>query len=206
MTFALFLAIASIHLGAVMTPGANFLTVTQNALAHSRRSTLFTVLGVVTGSSLYVSAGIIGFAALISQSPLLFNVIRVVGAAYFVYMGWQLLTRKPRLSGLNAVTLTYADLPPTTAYRKGLLTALANPASALYFLSLFTTFIPAESPLSAKVLAGIMLLGITLAWYTVVAFTLSGQHVRRLYQRLELWLNRGFGVLWLGLAVKLLTA
>ena len=206
MDVTLFLAIASIHVGAVMTPGANFLTVTQNALTLARRTSVFTVLGVATGSSLYITAGIIGFAAAISHSPLLYNVIRVVGAAYFISMSWQLLTRRPRLAAGQTVMPVSFDVSRQQAYRRGFLSAIANPASALYFLSLFTTFIPASSSLLTKLLAGVMLLLITLTWYTLVVLTFSDDRVRRLYQRLELWINRVFGLVWLLLAVKLLTA
>ncbi|MBZ0276958.1 MAG: LysE family transporter [Anaerolineae bacterium] len=204
MTSALFLALASIHVAAVMTPGANFLTVTQNALAYSRRSGLLTVGGVATGSSLYITAGIIGFAAVISQAPLIYNGIRVIGALYFAYMGWGLLNRAPRLTRTTAPDTAPLDLSRGGAYRSGFLTAIANPASALYFLSIFTTFIPLSSTMSDKVFAGLMLLTITFTWYTSVALLFSYSRVRALYSRAEIWMNRVFGVVWLLLAVKLL--
>lgn len=204
MNSALFLALASIHIAAVMTPGANFLTVTQNALSYSRRSGLLTVGGVATGSSLYVTAGIIGFAAVISQSPLIYNGIRVVGALYFVRMGWGLLKRTPRLAGIVDSDTPPLDMSYSGAYRSGFMTAIANPASALYFLSIFTTFIPLTSTLSDKVLAGLLLVTITLTWYTSVAMLFSYSRVRALYRQAEIGMNRLFGVIWLLLAVKLL--
>ncbi len=204
MNSALFLALASIHIAAVMTPGANFLTVTQNALTYSRRSGLLTVGGVATGSSLYVTAGIIGFAAVISQSPLIYNGIRVFGALYFTHMGWGLLKRAPRLAGIVDSDTLPLDMSYGGAYRSGFMTAIANPASALYFLSIFTTFIPLTSTLSDKVLAGLLLVTITLTWYTSVAMLFSYIRVRALYRRAEIGMNRLFGVIWFLLAVKLL--
>lgn len=204
MNSALFLALASIHIAAVMTPGANFLTVTQNALAYSRRSGLLTVGGVATGSSLYVTAGIVGFAAVISQFPLIYNGIRIVGALYFARMGWGLLKCAPRLTGLADPGTPPLDMSYNGAYRSGFMTAIANPASALYFLSIFTSFIPLTSTLSDKVLAGLLLVTITLTWYTSVAMLFSYIRVRALYRRAEIGMNRIFGAVWLLLAVKLL--
>jgi threonine/homoserine/homoserine lactone efflux protein len=204
MNSALFLALASIHIAAVMTPGANFLTVTQNALAYSRRSGLLTVGGVATGSSLYIMAGIIGFAVVISRSPLIYNGIRIVGALYFAHMGWGLLNRAPRLTGTAVAAAATLDLSRGSAYRSGLLTAIANPASALYFLSVFTTFIPLSSTLNDKVFAGLLLVTITLTWYTSLALLFSYSRVRALYRRAEIGMNRIFGVVWLLLAVRLL--
>jgi len=206
MNPSIFLALASIHLAAVITPGANFLRVTQNALAYSRRAGLLTVMGVATGSFLYVTAGIVGFAAIISQSPIAYNLIRIIGAAYFVYMGVQLLRRKPRLSADSTIQEFTADRTRAQAYRDGLFTALSNPAAALYFLSVFTTIIPASSAVTEKVAAGLMLVTITLLWYTLVAITCFNPRVRALYRTAEGWINRVFGVLWLLLAVRLLAA
>ncbi|MCB9453452.1 MAG: LysE family transporter [Anaerolineaceae bacterium] len=204
MDSALFLALASIHVGAVMTPGANFLRVTQNALTYSRRSGLLTVVGVATGSSLYVTAGIIGFTAVISQSPLIYNSIRVVGALYFTYMGWGLLRRQPRLTGMTVPDESAPAFNPNGAYRSGFMTAIANPASALYFLSIFTSFIPLSSTLADKTFAGLLLLTITFTWYSTVAMLFSYSRVRAFYRRAEVSMNRFFGVIWLLLAVKLL--
>lgn len=204
MSIALLLTLISIHLAVVMTPGANFLTVMQSALAYSRRTGLFTVGGVVTGSGVYITAGIIGFAAVISKSPLIYNLIRLVGAVYFAYMGYQLLRRASRLPGTAVVATAGADISRGKAYRNGFLSAISNPAAVLYFLSVFTTVLPISSTWSDKVLAGLLLSTITFTWYSIVAFMFSNARVRNLYSRAELWMNRIFGVGWLLLALKLL--
>jgi threonine/homoserine/homoserine lactone efflux protein len=178
--------------------------VTTNALAYSRRTGLLTVGGVATGSGLYIIAGVIGFAAIISQSPFLYNVIRLIGAAYFLYLSYRLFKRRPRLTG-DITASAAADLTRGQAYRSGLLAAIANPSAALYFLSLFTTFIPVSSPLVEKVLAGLLLLAITMSWYAFIAITFSSARVRAFYRRAELWMNHVFSVIWFLLALKLLS-
>lgn len=196
MNLTLFLTLASIHIAVVMTPGANFLRVTQNALAYSRRTGLLTAIGVATGSGLYVLAGMIGFAAVVSQSPIVYDLIRMVGAAYFAYMGSQLLMRQLRSAEVDAAA-SISDLSHREAYRAGLLTAIANPAAALYFLSLFTTVIPLSSVLTDKIFAGLLLVTITLTWYAFIVTTFSNRRVRSFYHHVERWTNRAFGVLWL---------
>ncbi len=203
MNPTIFLALASIYFAAVLTPGANFLLVAQNALAYSRRTGLLTVAGVATGASLYVTAGVIGFAAVVSQSALVYNLIWMIGAAYFAYMGYQLLTRQSRLSAEGQATAVDLDLSRAQAYRSGLMTAVANPASALYFLSLFTTFIPVSSTPVDKILAGLMLVSISLTCYACVALTFLNRRVRGLYGRAEVTMNRVFGIVWLLLAARL---
>lgn len=203
MTPAILLTLASIHLAAVMAPGANFLMVTQNALTYSRSIGLLTVIGVATGSALYVTAGLIGFTAIISQSPLLYTLIRAVGVIYFVYTSYKMFKRQPRAQTIDEPHQT-TDRTLPHIYRNSVFTAIANPASAIYFLSLFTTFIPMNIPLAQKALAGVMLLSITASWYALVALFFSNGRIRAAYHRFELWINRIFGVVWLLLALRLL--
>lgn len=200
-------ALFFVHLAAVITPGANFLIVSSNALAYSRRAGLMTVRGVVTGSGLYILGGIIGFTVIISQSPAMIALLRMVGAAYFTYMGIGLIR-----AGINppqrqhTQNSAFIALTDQQAYRIGLMTALANPASALYFLSLFTTFIPLSAAAVEKMITGAMLVTITLTWYTVLALTCSSPRVQGFYRHAERWMKLIFGLVWLALAVKLATS
>jgi threonine/homoserine/homoserine lactone efflux protein len=119
-------------------------------------------------------------------------------------MGYRLLAWRPSLAAETTFTASGSDLSRSQAYRSGLTTAVSNPAAALYFLSVFTTFIPTASTVADKILAGLTMLTITLTWYSLVALTFSNARVRGLYHRVEVGMNRVFGVLWLLLAVKLL--
>jgi threonine/homoserine/homoserine lactone efflux protein len=200
-------ALFFVHWAAVITPGANFLIVSNHALAYSRRAGLMTVRGVVTGSTFYVFSGIIGFTVMISQSPALIIVLRIVGAIYFTYMGIGLIR-----AGVNPPPAKNAAQNPASfaltdqhAYRIGLMTALANPASALYFLSLFTTFIPLSAVAIEKVITGAMLLTITLVWYTFLALTCSSARFQGFYRHSERGMKVVFGLVWLALALKLAT-
>jgi threonine/homoserine/homoserine lactone efflux protein len=73
----------------------------------------------------------------------------------------------------------------------------------MYFLSLFTGFVPLTAAPYEKLLIGVLLVGITFSWYTLVALTFSRQRIRRLYQRSTRGMNAAFGLLWLFMALKL---
>lgn len=200
------LAIALVHLAAVINPGANFLVVSRNSLTYSRRSGLITARGVALGSLIYITIGVLGFATIISSSPLIFNLIKIVGAAYFLYTGvkslWTLSQRGERTSS----EADAGPFPEHRAFVNGLLTAISNPTSALYFLALFTTFLHVTTPIGEKLLTALVLIAISFTWYNVVAITFSHSVVRRVYKRFEWWLTGLIGILWLFLAVKLLAA
>src|SRR5689334_13973549 len=81
------LAIALVHLAVVVSPGANFLIVTRNSLTYTRQAGLLTARGVAVGSLTYITIGLLGFATVIAGSPLIFNLIKLVGTIYFFYVG-----------------------------------------------------------------------------------------------------------------------
>jgi RhtB (resistance to homoserine/threonine) family protein len=199
------LSIAVVHLLAVMSPGANFLIVTHNSLAYSRRFGLVTARGVAVGSLIYVVIGFLGFAALIAGSTLVFNGIKLVGALYFFYVGYKTL-RSLRKSndGENHDSSMLTDFSAQRAFWTGFVTALSNPASALYFLALFTTFIPPAVPFTEKLLIACLLITISFLWYTVIAFTFSDARVRGWYRRFERPMNVLMGMVWIFLGLRLL--
>ncbi len=214
MTIEIWLSLAVIHITAVITPGANFLAVTQTALNRSRRAGLWVASGIITGSLIHVAAGMIGFAAIISQIPLLFAAIRLLGGLYFAYMGYKMLRAayaQFKLGGRASADfsgmptqMVLSDLTPAQAYRRGLFTHLSNPASMLYYVSLFTGFVPVTASLFEKLLIAVALLGTTSVWYLLVAFMFSQARIRKFYFRLMPYMNSLFGLLWIALAVKLI--
>ena len=211
MTPNIWLSLAVIHITAVITPGANFLAVTQTALTRSRRAGLWVACGIITGSFIHVTAGIIGFAVIISHIPLLFAAIRLLGGLYFAYTGFKMLKAayvqfRPDHEADTAIPtkLNFDDFTPAEAYRRGLFTHLSNPASMLYYVSLFTGFVPISATLLEKLLIAAALLGTTSLWYLLVAFMFSQGRIRMFYVRLMPYMNSLFGLLWIGLAIKLI--
>lgn len=198
-------AMALVHLAVVVSPGANFLVVSRNALAYSRQTGLLTARGVALGTLTYVTIGMLGFATIIATSPLLFNLIKGVGAVYFFYVGGKTLYGLRQSRQAHEQQNEPKDLSRRGAFFSGLVTALSNPTAALYFLSLFTTFVQTTTPAGEKVLTGVILVAISFTWYSIIAATFSNAHVRALYARFELPLNVLIGLLWIGLGIKLVT-
>jgi RhtB (resistance to homoserine/threonine) family protein len=199
------LAMALVHLAVVVSPGANFLVVSRNALAYSRQTGLLTARGVALGTLTYVTIGMLGFATIIATSPLLFNLIKGVGAVYFFYVGGKTLYGLRQSRQAREQQNETKDLSRRGAFFSGLVTALSNPTAALYFLSLFTSFVQTTTPLGEKVLTGVILVAISFTWYSIIAATFSNARVRALYAQFELPLNVLIGLLWIGLGIKLLT-
>lgn len=200
---AVLLSLLSVHLAVVLVPGPNFLMVVRVALTQSRSSALLAACGVASGTVIFASAGFLGFAAIIAQSPLLLAVFRLLGSAYLIYSGLQSL-RRPALA---AVAPAHgAPLPARligwSAYRRGLFTQLSNPKAAIYFLTLFTVLMPPDLPTLLKPLIVAVLVGTTLLWYIIVSLTFSSARIRAFYLRAARIFDRIIGLLFIALGLR----
>lgn len=88
---SLILTVALLHLLAVVSPGPDFILCARNSLTYSRRIGLWTAFGFSLGIALHMVYCIAGIAVVISQSILVFNILKWVGALYLIYIGVQSL-------------------------------------------------------------------------------------------------------------------
>lgn len=188
---------AGIHLLAVMSPGPNFVVISRNSLAYSRRSGMFTTFGVTSGVFILLGAGFLGITALIAQSETAYNAVRLVGAAYLVVLGVRSLL-EARTSRVVAPTVDQAvagRLGGGASFRMGFVTALTNPKAAVYLLAFFTTIISTNTGLGVKVTLLFLMPSITFSWYSLMAWLFSHPVLRRRYARFERWAHLVFGLL-----------
>lgn len=199
------LLVAGIHLLAVMSPGPDFAMVLRNSLVHSRRTGVLAAIGLALGILVHVTYSLLGIAVLISRSILLFNTIKLIGAAYLVYIGIKSLLAKPNQetkveSGLVAAN---QDLTTWKSIKMGFLTNILNPKATLFFLALFTQVIKPTTGLGMKMLYGGVMSLQTFLWFALVATLLTQKPVRLLYERFQHKLEKLFGAILVGLGLEI---
>ncbi|MFN8459771.1 MAG: LysE family transporter [Anaerolineae bacterium] len=198
------LTIAGIHLAAVISPGPNFFISAKHGLSYPRPAGLSTTAGVATGTLIHIGLGFLGFSALLAQSLWLYSSLKYIGAIYLIYLGIKTLLTKRAQPHWEGVQAGPAEaMSPERAYRIGLLTCLTNPKAALYWLAIFTTVISATTPLTIKVTLAVLLPLISWLWYSLVALSFSLQPFKRWYSRFYGWVEMVFGVVLIGLGVKI---
>lgn len=144
--------IAGITYSTAMLPGPDMAVVLKNSLLRSRRDGIITALGGVVGTCLYVSLALAGLGVVITQSVLLFAIIKYCGAAYIIYLGARLLQAQP---ATDLVTETrIAARSSWGAFREGLVTNLGNPKFLLFLLGIFTQVIDPHTPLFQQIVYG----------------------------------------------------
>ncbi len=129
------IAVALFTLLAVISPGADFAMVTRSSYAQGRKAGLAAAVGIALGVQVHVLYTVLGIAVIISQSPALFLIMKVLGAGYLIYLGYKSLTNTRRIS-LDGVGRSAAGV--LQALRTGFLTNALNPKTMLFVISAFT--------------------------------------------------------------------
>ena len=152
----------------VITPGPDTLLVTRNALVHGRGAALGTVAGISLGLVAWIAAACLGIAALLRESAVAFDVLKIAGAVYLVWLGiGALRAAHARSSVAFEQAAGAARASPRNGLRQGLLCNLGNPKIAIFFTSLLPQFVSGHRPGVAPflVLGGVFAL-LGLAWLT----------------------------------------
>jgi threonine/homoserine/homoserine lactone efflux protein len=125
----------------VLTPGPNMIYCVSRTLCQGRAAGLISLAGVLLGFVAHLFAAALGVTALLMAVPLAFDVIKLAGAAYLLWLAWQAV-RPGGAAPFQARELP-AD-PPAKLFRMGLVTNVLNPKVAMFYLSFFPQFLHPE--------------------------------------------------------------
>ena len=197
-----FLTVALVHLLAVASPGPDFAIVVRESVSSGRHAGIWTAIGVGSGILLHVGYCLLGIGLIVSQSIMLFNLLKWLAAAYLIYIGIRALRAKPvdplqAQKSLEAVAVTARG-----AFVRGFVTNGLNPKATLFFLSLFTLVISPQTPLLVQAGYGAYLAVATAAWFCAVAMLFSHARVRNGFIRMGHWFDRIMGAVLVALGIK----
>ncbi|MDR6914640.1 threonine/homoserine/homoserine lactone efflux protein [Pseudomonas sp. 3296] len=196
-----FMALAVVYL----LPGPDMILLLQTGARQGKGAALATAVGLGIARGCHVALAALGLAALFKAAPWTFDVVRLAGAAYLLWIGIQCLrtTMLPNLNGTETMT---AKPRWSASIQRGLLTNLLNPKALLFCSVLLPQFIDphAGSVLRQFAILGMLLVGVGFLFdsaYALVGAAL-GRWLQRSpsAQRLQQWL---FGSLLIGFAVRL---
>ncbi|MEJ5031114.1 LysE family transporter [Comamonas sp. MYb21] len=194
------LAVITITLLAVISPGPDFAMVTRNSLLLSRRAGVLTAVGIGLGVLVHVAYTLLGLGLLIQQSLWLFNAIKLLGAAYLVYLGLKMLRSQPAQA---CAEVPLAPLSDRAALRTGFLTNALNPKTTVFMVSLFLQVVQPQTPLAVQLGYGAFISLAHIAWFSLVGLCFSAGAVRSRLLAARHWIDRAFGGLLLGFGVVL---
>lgn len=197
-----FITVAIIHLLAVMSPGPDFAMISRNSLIYSRKTGIYSAIGLALGILVHVTYSLVGIGFIISKSIILFSIIKLFGAGYLIFIGYKSLKSKPhKLS--NDQLSEKNDMNKFAAIKMGFLTNALNPKATLFFLSLFTQVINPKTPFAIQLLYGLEMSAMTFIWFAFVASILSHRAVKVRFSAIHHHIEKIFGIILIALGVKI---
>ncbi len=198
------LFIAAIYLATKVSPGPIFFVLSRHAMASSKRTALLIAVGVTIGSLIWATMSLLGLAALLTQIGWLYTGLRLVGAAYLIYLGIMLLraSRQQLAEGDRNGPVTNALSAPH-ALRLGLVTSLTNPKSGVFWSSVFLVTFPTSPPEWMYAAIFVLVLIISFGWHMLLVMIFSTARIRRSYMRFKAWIDRVAGSLLVLFGVRL---
>jgi threonine/homoserine/homoserine lactone efflux protein len=124
----------------VLVPGPSVLFVVGRSLSHGRRGGLMSVLGNELGALPLVAAVSLGVGAIVAQSIVLFTVVKMLGAAYLVYLG--VLAIRHRRAGIDTdAPQIRQGVSSSTLLWQGVIVGLTNPKTIVFFVAVLPQFV-----------------------------------------------------------------
>jgi threonine/homoserine/homoserine lactone efflux protein len=195
MTLGQLAAFLGVSLVVIVTPGQDTALTIRNTLAAGRRGGVLTAFGVVSGQVTWAFAASAGLSAVLLASRPVFTALRIVGAAYLVFLGAEALLAAWRGRPVDAV-----GTRRRATYRQGLLSNLGNPKMVVFFTSLLPQF---ASSFGGMLALGLVFASVTLAWLTLYAFAVARAKAVLLRTRVRSALDALAGIVLISFGVRL---
>ncbi|MTI44980.1 threonine/homoserine/homoserine lactone efflux protein [Roseibium hamelinense] len=185
-------AVISLTIVVAVVPGPDFAVVLRNALVGGRLAGVMTALGIALALGVHVTYAIAGIGLIVSQSIFLFNALKLIGAAYLVFLGATMFrTASSDVSSDPSDT----GMVPLKALRWGFLTNVTNPKATMFALSVFLQVTSPNTSVWTKVGYGTIMAGGVFLWFVFVTLFFTLPPVRNAFLRIKIWMERSFGVL-----------
>jgi threonine/homoserine/homoserine lactone efflux protein len=190
-----------------LTPGQDTMFILGQSLRNGRQRGEAAALGIAAGSVCHTFAAVLGLSALLAASAWAFNIVKIAGALYLIFLGLRMLLSAKHGSLEMEASADDVASKKHSSFTQGLLTNVMNPKVALFYLSLLPQFI---DPLSTHKTLAFLLLGATfIVTGTIWGMTLAALAVplQKLLRTKPGWQRRAdrvFGTALTGVGVKVL--
>lgn len=199
--FTQIISVAIISIFMAISPGADFIMITRNSIFYSRSAGLYSALGISIAIWIHVTYSIAGLAVIISNSVILFSIIKYMGAAYLLYIGWKTFKSN---TNLNIEKPTdKKTLSNLSALKIGFITNALNPKTTIFFLSIFTQIVDSTTPLAIQILYGAIISIAHLLWFSLVALFLSHPVLLQKFNLSKNVIEKVVGSLLIGFGLKI---
>ncbi|MAD40975.1 MAG: homoserine lactone transporter [Arcobacter sp.] len=193
----------------VVSPGPNGILIIQTMSASTKKFAYINILGLVVATFLHGAFSIFGLSALVLQSSELFMAVKLIGAAYLLYIGTKAIyssfKKKEISENSSRTTIKKKEGSIKNSFIEGFLTQLLNPKVSMFYLAAFPQFIDFKNAayFDAFVLVSIHTFFIAIWFYTFANFLVKIKQVSS-NSKIGIYIQRITGAIFIFFAVMLL--
>lgn len=167
---------------AIIAPGPDFFVVTKNALTFNKRAGIYTSIGVACGSLILALFAISKLAIIINDNQALFNILKLIGATYLIYLGAKEVFSKSEPESNENFGQT---VKPIHAFKQGLVCSTLNPKAIIFFLALFTVIIKPNFPTFSKLGYVVEASLLYLCWFIFLSVLITHPHSTQIINKIK---------------------
>lgn len=188
-------------LAVIVTPGQDLVLVMSRGITQGSHAGVVTAAGVSVGLLGHTLFAAFGLGALLLASDIVFSIIKTIGAAYLIYLGYKVFTSKTSFDDVKNRPVQSLS----TCFRSGALSNISNPKITIFYFAYLPQFITSGEE-SASLL---LMLGALFALLTFIVKGPVGYFAGRFsnwivnHQKVLSWFNRTSGAVLMGLGVRL---
>jgi len=198
-----FLIVSAAHFLALLSPGPDFVLIVRSSLLFKFRIASGVCLGVSLANAFYIALCLISIQS-ISKVAGLYDVIKYLGAAYLVFLGFRLLSSKS--SGFIIGHGSIISHKSSTFFREltsGFMASLLNPKISLFYLSLFTLVIDETTPMAIQASYGVWMFFIVLLWDLMLTRFIGSRSIRVFFEHFISRVEKVCGIFLVALGLNL---
>jgi threonine/homoserine/homoserine lactone efflux protein len=141
-------AFIAASLALAVTPGPGVIYIVTRSLSQGRSAGFASVAGIALGNAVNAAVAALGMAAVLATSALLYAALKYLGAAYLFYLAYQML----RHNDAPGTTPAPAAARPMKIFRDGVIVAVLNPKTALFYAALLPQFVDSAADFTRQAL------------------------------------------------------
>ncbi len=204
------LAILPLYLTTVVAllliPGPDMLLIASSSLSYGRKVGIFASLGNATSGLMLTLLAAMGVSALIAMNPMALQLLRLLGGAYLLKMGWDCMRAGP----VDAPEVAQENNLAKTLYRRAVFSNLLNPKALLFFVLFLPQFVSSQLSASSgeQMLALGLLLNMMGLLFNLLLVAMVGSLGKPLLKNEKFRANQNkfMGVIFFALAIWLLAS
>ncbi len=219
MEISSWLLFIAVGIAAVVSPGPAILLAVSNSVRFGMAKVLLSSLGNITGLFILSTAAIFGLGAILKTSNTLFFIVKLVGAAYLVYLGLRQWRSKANFfADQVSIEKTRTGQTPTTQnenikhksnfqiFSEGFLIAMTNPKAILFFTALFPPFINTNKALPQQFLI-MTFTFMAMSFICLMSYGILANKAKNWFAHgnRAAWFNRIMGSVFIGIGAGVLT-